>query len=253
MWLEELEEGIPKHDACTHVSSLAQASGRNTVGLDKFEPTPLSQIEWAQGLAKEGPKGGLALHEYTWTDFRREHLELLDPGESETTATHREEARADYNRTLKQLRSAPARRSCPPWSIPGRLWWLHMWPTFLRRKKRYDALGYKPPAGSQLTETRYAIIACLESTRRCESAPVVSSRSVGWVIKKPGKVGFESCRLVHGMCDLWKAWHRGLFLEGTWPELPSYCYGFQRARRREGAVASPGTGSTLSTREHLIC
>ena len=28
------------------------------------------------------------------------------------------------------------------------------------------------------------------------------------------------------------------FLEGTWPELPSYCYGFQRARRREGAVAS---------------
>ena len=44
-----------------------------------------------------------------------------------------------------------------------------------QKKKRYDALGYKPPAVSQLTETRYAIIACLESTRRCESAPVVSS------------------------------------------------------------------------------
>ena len=58
------------------------------------------------------------------------------------------------------------------------------------------------------------------------------------VIPKPGKVGFESCRLVHGLCDFWKAWHRGLFLEGTWPELPSYCYGFQRARGREGAVAS---------------
>ena len=28
------------------------------------------------------------------------------------------------------------------------------------------------------------------------------------------------------------------FLEGTWPELPSYCYGFQRERRREVAVAS---------------
>ena len=112
-----------------------------------------SQIECAQGLAKEGRKGGLALHEYTWNDFRREHLELLDPGESETTATHREEARADYNRTLKQLRRAPARRSCPPWSIPGRLWLLLMWPTFLRRNRRYDVLGYKPPAGSQLTET----------------------------------------------------------------------------------------------------
>ena len=40
------------------------------------------------------------------------------------------------------------------------------------------------------------------------------------------------------MCNFWKAWHRGLFLEGTRPELPSYCYGFQRARRREVAVAS---------------
>ena len=159
-------------------------------------------------------------------------------GESETTATHREEARADFHRTLKQLRRAPARRSCPPWSIPGRFWLLLMWPTFLRRKERYDALGYKPLAGSQLTETRYAITACLESTRRCESAPVVSSRSMGWVIPKPGKVGFESCRLVHGMCDFWKVWHRLLLLEGTWPELPSYCCGFQRARRREGAVAS---------------
>ena len=64
-----------------------------------------------------------------------------------------------------------------------------MWPTFLRRRKRYDALGYEPPAGSQLTETRYAIIACLESTRRCDSAPVFavapwsrSSQSLGiWV------------------------------------------------------------------------
>ena len=64
---------------------------------------------------------------------------------------------------------------------------------------------------------------------------------MGWVIPKPGKVGFESCRLVHGMCDFWKAWHRGLFLEGTWPELPSYCYGF---------CFTPDTRSTLSTREH---
>ena len=98
--------------------------------------------------------GGLALHEYTWTDFRRGHLELQDPGESETTATLREEARADYFRTLKQLRRAPARRSCPPWPIPGRLWLLLMWPTFLRRKKRNDALGYNSPAGSQLTENQ---------------------------------------------------------------------------------------------------
>ena len=108
MWLEELE-GIRKQDAFS---------------VYRYAAYTPSQIEWAQGLAKEGPKGGLALHEYTWTDFRREHLELLDPGERETTATHREEARDDNNRTLKQLRRAPARRSCPPWSIPGRLWLL---------------------------------------------------------------------------------------------------------------------------------
>ena len=133
-WKEASENRTLSRSTDTHVSSLAQASGRNTVVLDKSEHTP-SQIEWAQGLAKEGTKGGLALHEYIWTDFRREHLELLDPGEREPTATHREEDRADYNRTLKQLRRAPARRSCPPWSIPGRLWLLFMWPTFLRGKK----------------------------------------------------------------------------------------------------------------------
>ena len=82
-----------------------------------------------------------------------------------------------------------------------------------QKKQRDDALGYKPPAGSQLTETRYAIIACLESTRRCESVLVVSSRSMVWVIPRPGKVGFESCCWVHGKCGFWKAWHRGLFLE----------------------------------------
>ena len=123
---------------------------------------------------KRRTKGGVALHEYTWKDFRREHLELLDAGGSETTTLHREEARADYARTVKQLRRAPARRSCPPWSITGRLW------------LRFDALGYKPLAGSQLLETRHAITSCLEATFRCDAAPVVGSRSLGWVIPTPG-------------------------------------------------------------------
>ena len=95
-----------------------------------------SRVEWAQGLARAGPQGGLASHTYTCEDFRREHLEILDPGDNETTAAHREEARADYDRTLKQLRRAPARRSCPPWSIPGRLWLPLMWPTYVRRGKK---------------------------------------------------------------------------------------------------------------------
>ena len=210
-WKKASENRTISLSTDTHVSSLAQALVRNTVVLDNFEPTPLLRFEWAQGLSKEGPKGGLALHEYTWNDFRREHLELQDPCHSETTTLHREKARADYARTVKQWRRAPARRSCPPWSIPGRLWLLLMWPTFMRKgKRRFDALGYKPPAGSQLLETRHAITSCLEATRRCDAAPVVSSRFLGRVIPKPGKVGFESCRLVHGMCDFWKAWHRGL-------------------------------------------
>ena len=200
IWLEELEEGIREQDAFT-VYRYARLLAGTGIGskhrrFGQIRAYAPSQIEWAQGLAKEGPKGGLALHEYTWNDFRREHLELLDPGESETTGTHRKEVRADYARTVKQLRRAPARRSCPPWSIPSRLWLLLMWQTFLRRgKRRFDALGYKPPAGSQLLETRHAITSCLEATGRCDAAPAVSSRSLGWVIPKPGKVGFESCSL----------------------------------------------------------
>ena len=242
MWLEELEEGIRKQDAFT-VYRYARLLAGTGIGskhrrFGQIRAYTPSQIEWAQGLAKEGPESGLALHEYTWNDFRREHLELQDAGDSETTTLHQEEARADCARTVKRLRRAPARRSCPSWSIPGRLWLLLMWPTFLRKgKRRFDALGYKPPAGSQLLETRHAITSCLEATRRCDAALVVSSRTLGWVIPKPGKVGFESCRMEHDMCDFGR---RGTvdFLEGTWPELPSYCYAFQRARRREGAVAS---------------
>ena len=163
MWLEELEEGIRRTSPRWH---------RHRVETPSF---------WTNSSPHP------ALHEYTWNDFRREHLELQDPGDSETTTLHREEARADYARNVKQLRRAPARRSRPPWSIPGRLWLLLMWPTFLRKgKRRFDALGYKPLAGSQLLETRHAITSCPEATRRCDAAPVVSSRSLGWVIPKPG-------------------------------------------------------------------
>ena len=117
MWLEELEEGIRKQDAFTVYRYASPRWHRHWVETPFFLQirayTP-SQMERAQGLAK-GPKGGLALHECAWNDFRREHLEFQDPGDSETTTLHREEARADYARTVKQLRRAPARRSCPPW------------------------------------------------------------------------------------------------------------------------------------------
>ena len=91
-----------------------------------------------------------------------------------------------------------------------------------------------------LVHTRTPLVASYvaDFSAQGKTAPVVSSRSLGWAIPKLGKVGFESRRLVRGMCNFWKVWHRGLFLEGKWPELPSYCYGFQRARRREEAVAS---------------
>ena len=95
IWLEELEEGIRKQDAFT-VYRYARLLAGTGIGskhrrFGQIRAYTPSQIQWAQGLAKEGPKGGLGLHEYTWNDFRREHLELLDPGESETTRTHREE------------------------------------------------------------------------------------------------------------------------------------------------------------------
>ena len=248
MRLEELEEGIRKQDAFTvhrYARLLAGTGvGSKHRGFGQIRAYTPSQVEWAQGLAKEGPKGGLALHECTWTDFRREHLELVDSGESETTATHREEARANYNRTLKELRRAPARRSCPPWSIPGRLWLHLMWPTVLRRKT-YDALGYKPTAGSQLTETRYAITACLESTGTCCQQPL---HGVGH--PKAWEGGFRV--MSFGTRDV-------RFLESVAPRSSSggnvtrITVVLLRITSEGGSSGiTPGTGSTLSTREHLI-
>ena len=83
MWLDELEEGIRKQDAFT-VCRFARLLAGTGIGskhrrFGQIRAHTPSQIEWAQGLAKEGPKGGLALHEYTWNDFRREHLKLQDP------------------------------------------------------------------------------------------------------------------------------------------------------------------------------
>ena len=40
------------------------------------------------------------MHTYTWEDFSREHLEVLDPVDHETTAAHREAARAVMARAL---------------------------------------------------------------------------------------------------------------------------------------------------------
>ena len=225
MWLEE---GIRKTGRF-HCLQIRTSPDTGT--------TP-SQIEWAQDLAKDRPKGGLALHEYTWNDFRREHLELQDPGDSETTTLHREEAPTDYARTLRR---APARRSCPPWSIPGRLWLLLLWPTFLCKGKRRRDTGEtsRQQARSNWKLDSPPLLAWkqhVDGMRRLLSAVALldgsSQNQVGWALT------FESCHLVRGMCDFWKAWHRGLFLEGTWPELPLYCYGFQRARQREVAVAS---------------
>ena len=122
------------------------------------------------------------------------------------------------------------------------------------KKKRYDALGYKPPAGSQLTETRYAIIACLESTRRCESAPVISSRSMGWVIPKPGKVGFESCRLVQRDVRFRESVALWSFSGGNVARITVVLLWIPTSTSEGGGSAfTPGNGSTLSTREHLIC
>ena len=69
-WIEELEEGIRKQDAFTvyrYARLLADTgigSKNRRFGQDRAH-TP-SQIEWAQGLAREGPKGRLALRGKTF-------------------------------------------------------------------------------------------------------------------------------------------------------------------------------------------
>ena len=96
-WKKATENRTLLQSTDTHVSSLAQASGRNTVVLYKFEPALLLRKNGHKVWQKKGQREVLLC-------TNESVLELLCPGESETTATHREEARADYNRTLKQLR-----------------------------------------------------------------------------------------------------------------------------------------------------
>ena len=72
MWLEELEEGIRKQDAfsvCRYARLLAGTGiGSKHRRFGQIRAYTHSQIEWARRLAKKRPKGGLAPHEYTWTD-----------------------------------------------------------------------------------------------------------------------------------------------------------------------------------------
>ena len=206
-WLEEFEEGIRKNRTLTQCTDThdvlrARASDRNTSCSDRFEHTLLLRSNGHRVLREKDQRGDWHCTHNRGKAFDKSTRNWRTLGESETTALHREEARADYARTVKLLRRAPARLSCPPWSIPGAFGCFLCGRPFLRRGKlRFDALGYKPLAGSPLLESRHAITACLEATRRCDAAPMVSSRSLGWATPKPGKVGFESCRLVHGMCD----------------------------------------------------
>ena len=116
----------------------------------------------------------------------------------------------------------------------------------------FKASSFSDFTGSQLLETRHAITSCLEATRRCDAAPVVSSRSLGWVIPKPGKVGFESCRLVHAACVIfgrrgtvdffWRERGRRIVMDSN-----------EHVGGRRGSGFTPATGSTGTAREHLIC
>ena len=227
-----------------HVSSLAQASGRNTVVLDKFEPTPVLRLNGHKVWQKKDQRVVLL-----WNDFRREHLELQEPADSATTTLHREEARAEYARAVKRLRRAPARRSCPPWSIPGRLWLLLMWPTFLRKgKRRFDALGYKPPAGSQLLETRHAITSCLEATRLLSAVALLDGSSQNLVRWALSRVAWYTACVIFWKVASWT------FSGGNVARITVVLLWFPTSTSEGGCSGfTPGTGSTLSTREHLIC
>ena len=68
-----------------------------------------------------------------------------------------------------------------PFVVPGFSTSSSTTPTATSPSSHLPAQG-KTTIGAQLLETRHAITSCLEATRRCDAAPVVSSRSLGWVI-----------------------------------------------------------------------
>ena len=104
MWLEEVEGGIRKEDPFT-VYRYARLLAGTGIGsqhrrFGQIRAYTPSQIEWGTRYGKKRTKG--------WSCSARIHVELQEPGDSETMRMHREKARADDARTVKQLRRAPA-------------------------------------------------------------------------------------------------------------------------------------------------
>ena len=227
-WLEELEEGIRKHDAfkvCRFARLLAGTGiGTKHRRLGQVRACTPSQIEWARKVWRDGPWGGAALHTYTWEDFRREHLEILGPGDNKTTAAHREEPTAIAHwsssavpQPVVRARPGPYQDACGCFSRDR--------PTYAGEKsvmKRWVQAALSPTVDGH--HVRHNRLSGIHPTLRIGACRQQS------LIPKPGKVGCEACRLVCGLCDFRKAWHRGLFLEGTWSGIPSCCCGFQRCR-----------------------
>ena len=194
MRLEELEEGIRKQDAC-HCPQT-----RTSCRWHRRRVETPSQLEWTKGRSCSA----------------RIHVDLLQTRASGASRTLVKEKRprligkkalADFNRTLKHLRRAPARRSCPPWSRSETHLAASHVTDFLAQKKRNDALRCKPPAGSQLMETQI--------------------------------------RHYYNACNL---------LKGNFASVTSSSLLRIPTSTSEGGSSgfTPGPGSTLSTREHLI-
>lgn len=165
-------------------------------------------------LQKPGNLGGLSLRPITLEEFRCEHMRNLTGVDPWVADHHLDAAKKDVKAIAHVLKASPARKANLPWSAPAKLFLLCLWPSCIpyRREAAHDQFK----AGIDATAERYEaplarrfLYDILVAVRRLQLLPLDATRSQGWIVNKGTTAeGTKAVRLLHGLCDFWKASRR---------------------------------------------
>lgn len=194
--------------------------------------------QWREFLQRDGGDGGLQA-EYIDYDEECSKMEMQADEVGPITANHTNDAHRDYDGMLRALKRGTKRRSSPGWSLPSEFYLMCMATSYCSAKRR-RLEGVGAPAGpySEMIQDRMAKL--LLHHRRVGLSPAQAHLSQCYLIDKGGgQPGPGGIRIVHGCCPFWSSFYRHLMKVGQRqkkPQLPSYCFGFMKGRRKEDAM-----------------
>lgn len=216
-----------------------QSHGPKKRRYDTMQSINPTTMEWKAGLELPRPQGGLAGTQYDIDEAIAEHVGDA-PALRWVTAALLDSATDDLRATARCLRRAARRRSVPQHSWPAEVWHMLLQPRYVSmpHRRRGQGIGYLPEvAPDVLFACRRAVERLLVHCRRALQAPIIGNVSQGWQLDKGNnKEGVLRLRLIHGLCPLWRAYHRGLYVRYPNEVWASYEHGSLRGRRREDAM-----------------